>query len=123
MIYVYNREKEDYSMLDNNYPIYRPNILGNPYTHLPVKDTKAMFQCKTREEAIEKYDKYFDLMYGRNVEFTKVVDEMYEKYKNGEDLFLECYCKPQPCHGDIIAKKLQEMFIKEKYKTYKNVGK
>lgn len=124
MIYVYNREKEDYSMLDNNYPIYRgASILGNPYTHLPVKDTKAMFQCKTREEAIEKYDKYFDLMYGRNVEFTKVVDEMYEKYKNGEDLFLECYCKPQPCHGDIIAKKLQERFIKEKYKTYKNVGK
>ena len=124
MIYVYNREKEDYSMLDNNYPIYRGvSILGNPYTHLPVKDTKAMFQCKTREEAIEKYDKYFDIMYGNNIEFTKIIDEMYEKYKNGEDLFLECYCKPQPCHGDIIAKKLQEMFIKEKFKTYKNVGK
>lgn len=123
MIYVYNRNVEDFSMLKNNYYIGRENILSNPYTHLPVKDTKAMFQCKTREEAIEKYDKYFDLMYGRNVEFTKVVDEMYEKYKNGEDLFLECYCKPQPCHGDIIAKKLQERFIKEKYKTYKNVGK
>ena len=123
MIYVYNREKEDYSMLDNNYPIYRGvSILGNPYTHLPLKDTKAMFQCKTREEAIEKYDKYFDIMYGNNIEFTKIIDEMYEKYKNGEDLFLECYCKPQPCHGDIIAKKLQQRLIKEKYKTYKNVG-
>lgn len=117
MIYVYNREKEDYSMLDNNYPIYRgASILGNPYTHLPVKDTKAMFQCKTREEAIEKYDKYFDIMYGSNAEFTRVVDEMYEKYKNGENLFLECYCKPQPCHGDIIAKKLQERFIREKFR-------
>ena len=124
MIYVYNREKEDYSMLDSNYPIYRgASILGNPYTHLPLKDTKAMFQCKTREEAIEKYDEYFDIMYGNNIEFTKIIDEMYEKYKNGEDLFLECHCKPQPCHGDIIAKKLQEMFIKEKFKTYKNVGK
>lgn len=124
MIYVYNRNVEDFSMLENNYPIYRgASILGNPYTHLPVKDTKAMYQCKTREEAIEKYDKYFDIMYGGNAEFTRVVDEMYEKYKNGENLFLECYCKPQPCHGDIIAKKLQEMFIKEKYKTYKNVRK
>lgn len=123
MIYVYNRNVEDFSMLENNYYIGRENILSNPYTHLPVKDTKAMFQCKTREEAIEKYSEYFDLMYGRNVEFTNVVDEMYEKYKNGEDLFLECYCKPQPCHGDIIAKKLQEMLIKEKYKIYKNVGK
>ena len=68
MIYVYNREKEDYSMLDSNYPIYRGvSILGNPYTHLPVKGTKAMFQCKTREEAIEKYDKYFDIMYGKGI--------------------------------------------------------
>lgn len=124
MIYVYDRNVEDFSALENNYPIYRGvSILGNPYTHLPIKDTKAMFQCKTREEAIEKYDKYFDIMYGNNIEFTKIIDEMYEKYKNGEDLFLECYCKPQPCHGDIIAKKLQEMLIKEKYKIYKNVGK
>ncbi len=120
MIYVYDRNVEDFSALENNYPIYRgASILGNPYTHLPVKGTKAMFQCKTREEAIEKYDKYFDIMYGNNIEFTKIIDEMYEKYKNGEDLFLECYCKPQPCHGDIIAKKLQEMFIKEKYEKYK----
>ena len=129
MIYVYNREKEDYSMLDSNYPIYRGvSILGNPYTHLPVKGTKAMFQCKTREEAIEKYDKYFDIMYGNNIEFTKIIDEMYEKYKNGEDIYLECYCGKgengeKKCHGEVIAKKLQEMFIKEKYKTYKNVGK
>ena len=124
MIYIYDRNVEDFSALENNYPIYRGvSILGNPYTHLPVKDTKAMFQCKTREEAIEKYSEYFDIMYGNNIEFTKIIDEMYEKYKNGEDLFLECYCKPQPCHGDIIAKKLQEMLIKEKYKTYKNVGK
>lgn len=117
MIYVYNRNVEDFSMLENNYHIYRgASILGNPYTHLPVKDTKAMYQCKTREEAIEKYDKYFDIMYGGNAEFTRVVDEMYEKYKNGENLFLECYCKPQPCHGDIIAKKLQERFIREKFR-------
>ena len=124
MIYVYNRNVEDFSVMDNNYPIYRGvSILGNPYTHLSVKDTKAMFQCKTREEAIEKYDKYFDIMYGNNIEFTKIIDEMYEKYKNGEDIYLECYCKPQSCHGDIIAKTLQQRLIKEKYKTYKNVGK
>ena len=124
MIYVYNRNVEDFSVMDNNYPIYRGvSILGNPYTHLPVKGTKAMFQCKTREEAIEKYDKYFDIMYGNNIEFTKIIDEMYEKYKNGEDIYLGCYCKPQLCHGDIIAKKLQQRLIKEKYKTYKNVGK
>lgn len=129
MIYVYDRNVEDFSVMDNNYPIYRgASILGNPYTHLPVKDTKAMFQCKTREEAIEKYDKYFDIMYGNNIEFTKIIDEMYEKYKNGEDIYLECYCGKgkngeKKCHGEVIEEKLQKRLIKEKYKTYKNVGK
>ena len=129
MIYVYNRNVEDFSALENNYPIYRGvSILGNPYTHLPVKDTKAMFQCKTREEAIEKYDKYFDIMYGNNIEFTKIIDEMYEKYKNGEDIYLECFCGKgkngeKKCHGEVIEEKLQKRLIKEKYKIYKNVGK
>ena len=129
MIYVYDRNVEDFSALENNYPIYRGvSILGNPYTHLPVKDTKAMFQCKTREEAIEKYDKYFDIMYGNNIEFTKIIDEMYEKYKNGEDIYLECFCGKgkngeKKCHGEVIEEKLQKRLIKEKYKIYKNVGK
>ena len=128
MIYVYDRNVEDFSALENNYPIYRPSILGNPYTHLPVKDTKAMFQCKTREEAIEKYDKYFDIMYGNNIEFTKIIDEMYEKYKNGEDIYLECFCGKgkngeKKCHGEVIEEKLQKRLIKEKYEKYKNVGK
>ena len=129
MIYIYDRNVEDFSALENNYPIYRGvSILGNPYTHLPVKDTKAMFQCKTKEEAIEKYDKYFDIMYGNNIEFTKIIDEMYEKYKNGEDIYLECFCGKgkngeKKCHGEVIEEKLQKRLIKEKYKIYKNVGK
>lgn len=125
MIYVYNRNVEDFSVMDNNYPIYRgASILGNPYTHLPVKGTKAMFQCKTREEAIEKYDKYFDIMYGNNIEFTKIIDEMYEKYKNGEDIYLECYCGKgkngeKKCHGEVIEEKLQKRLIKEKYEEHR----
>ena len=43
------------------------------------------------------------------------IDEIYEKYKNGEDVYLECYCKPLPCHGDIIAEKLQKRMIREKF--------
>lgn len=125
MIYVYDRNVEDFSALENNYPIYRgASILGNPYTHLPFKGTKAMFQCKTREEAIEKYDKYFDIMYGNNIEFTKIIDEMYEKYKNGEDIYLECYCGKgkngeKKCHGEVIEEKLQKRLIKEKYEEHR----
>ena len=53
-------------------------------------------------------------MYGKNIEFTKTIDEIYMKYRQGEDIYLGCYCAPGPCHGDIIANKLQARVIKEK---------
>ena len=40
--------------------------------------------------------------------------KMYEAYKNGHDIYLGCFCKPLPCHADIIAKKLQKRLILEK---------
>ncbi len=119
MIHVINVSKEDYSFSPNYFYIGRSNlgnILGNPYTHLPVEKTIALYECKDRDEAISKYADYFDTMYGHNIEFTKAIDEIYEKYKNGEEVFLGCWCKPKLCHGDIIAKKLQERLIKEKIK-------
>ena len=120
MIIVYNRGKEDHSAHPNNYPIYRGgSVLGNPYTDKPLKSTLAVFKAKNREEAIQKYDTYFDTQYGRNREFTAVIDEIYEKYKNGETVHLECYCAPLPCHGQIIVKKLQQRLLKEKIKEAK----
>lgn len=114
-ITVYNRNTEDYSSNPNNYPIYRGgSILGNPYTHKPLSGTMAIYKVRTREEAIERYSGYFDIQYNCNPEFKAVVDEIFEKYKNGEDIYLECYCHPLPCHGDIIAKKLQKRLLKEK---------
>ena len=108
MIYVYNRTKEDYSDRENNYPIYRPSILSNPYTHIKDKKTLAMFVVKSRDEAIDRYDAYFDRMYKGNAPFKFIIDEIYEKYKRGEDIYLECYCKPERCHGDIIKEKLEK---------------
>lgn len=100
---------------DNVYLIHRPFILSNPYTHIKDKQTKAMFVVNSREEAIERYSHYFDVMYGKNIKFTKEVDEIYEKYRNGEDILLGCYCSlKESCHGDIIIQKLQGRLIKEK---------
>jgi 23S rRNA maturation mini-RNase III len=112
-IKVYNVNEEEY-FGDNVYLIHRPYILSNPYTHIKDKQTKAMFVVKTREEAIERYSHYFDVMYGSNIKFTQMVDEIYEKYIRGEDILLGCYCKPKSCHGDIIIKKLQSRLLKKK---------
>ena len=113
-IYVYNRTKEDYSDKPGNYACYRPSILSNPYTHIKDKKTLATFIVSDRDTAIDMYEKYFDLMYGSNKQFTNEIDKIYEKYKSGEDIYLECYCKPQRCHGDIIKEKLERRLIKEK---------
>ena len=44
----------------------------------------------------------------------------YEIYKSGEDVYLECYCHPLRCHGDVIVEKLQKRLLREKIKEYKN---
>ena len=119
-IIVYNRSVEDHSENPNNYPIYRGgSVLGNPYTDKPVKKTLAVYQVSSREEAIERYDAYFDMMYNTNPVFKILIDDMYNKYKNGEDVYLECYCKPLPCHGDVIAEKLKKRLLKEKIEEVK----
>ena len=130
-IFVYNRNKEKFSG-DNNYRIYRPFLLGNPYSHIKGRETKAIYLVNSREESIKMYDKYFDVMYNTNLDFKDVVDEMYEKYKNGVDIYLECYCKKYSCtdtqyhddevlcHGDIIKSKLEKRLLKEKIKNIKN---
>lgn len=133
MIYVYNKKIDDFSSKENNYEIGRPYPLCNPYTHLDIEKTKATYQVKSREESLKEYSHYFDVMYGSNCIFTKAVDEIYEKYKNGEDIYLACWCKRHSvnseaytkdneiiCHGDIIAEKLRKRLLKEKFRQLKN---
>lgn len=113
-VYVYNKNTEFHDG-PNNYIITRPSILSNPYFIETGKPTRGLYSCKTREEAIEKYEKYFNLMYSSDLKFKKAFDEIYEKFKNGEDIYLGCVCKPLPCHGDIIEKKLTSKLVREKF--------
>ena len=119
-IIVYNITKETHEG-NNCFKCFRgASVLGNPYTHIKDRKTLAMFVVKDREEAIAKYSDYFDQMYGKNRAFTGEIDKIYEKYKNGEDVYLGCYCHPLSCHCDIIKDKLQRRLIKEKIKNLKN---
>ena len=114
MIYVYNSHQEDFTSKPNNFYIGRGSALGNPFTHNGVRSIYKTMTFKTREQAIEAYEKYFDEVYGKDEWFTRAFDEIYEHYKNGEDIYLQCFCKPKACHGDVIAEKLQRKLIKEK---------
>ena len=120
MIYVYNSHTEDFTSHPNNFYVARPSILGNPFSYNGVRTNLAKLSFKTREEAVEAYEKYFDKMYGADEEFTKAFDEIYQHYKNGEDVYLQCFCKPKCCHADIIADRLQRKLIKEKMEKIRN---
>ena len=117
-IHVYNLTKEEHSG-DCTFYCGRGSALGNPFTPIKSKETKAKFIVKSREEAISRYLSYFDAMYGSNVKFTAAVDEIYKKYKDGKDVFLGCYCAPLECHCDVIVKKLRNRLIKEKVENIK----
>ena len=113
-IIIYNTKNEDYSSLPNNFPIYRPYPLSNPFTHDGKKSNLAKLSFKTREEAIEAYKQYFLNTYGKDNELTKEFDMVYEYYKNGNDVYLQCFCHPLPCHGNFLAQQLQKKLIQEK---------
>ena len=69
------------------YDIYigRPSEWGNPY--IPGRHG-------TREECIAKYEK-----------FVRAKPEMVERVKQVlKGKRLGCYCKPLPCHGDVLAR-------------------
>jgi len=124
-IHVFNIHNEDHSSECNCYYIGRSrsgNPLGNPFTHNGVRTNIAKLSFKTREDAIEAFRRYFKEMYGKDEEFTKAFDEIYEHYKNGEDIWLGCFCKPLPCHGDVIAEELQKKLVKEKLAERKRKG-
>ena len=117
MVKVYNRKKETHNK--NDFYIGRGSPLGNPYTHIKDRQTKALYLCPDRDSAIDAYSHYFDIMYGSNKAFTEACDKIYEVYKTGEDVYLGCYCKPLRCHGDILAEKLQEKLSREKIAKFR----
>lgn len=69
--------------------IGRPSRWGNP------------FQNGTREENIRRFEA-----------FLRRNDKLLAKLEDLSGYALGCYCKPKPCHGDVIVKVWKERFGK-----------
>lgn len=118
MIHVYNHIREIHSGPDN-YPVYfGASVISNPYTDLKDK-RRSVFYAKSLEEALKRYSSYYDLMYKNNVEFRNLIDEIYEKYKSGIDVYLEDSDYDTECTGDIIKKKLEKRLVLDKIRKLK----
>jgi len=92
------------------YDVYvgRPSIWANP---MSIREIKELFPNITEDEAREKaiswYRDYLRLR-------TDLVERAKKELKNK---VLGCFCKPKPCHADILAEICNEdvlIFQKEK---------
>jgi len=101
--------KNNHIPTNNDFYIGRGSVLGNPYTSKKLDNTKATFQCSSREEAIDKYNTYLrGKIRRKDKEVMSVLNEMIEALKTS-DINLLCYCKPKDCHGDIIQSCILKM--------------
>lgn len=83
--------------------IGRPQILGNPFSHL--NGTLAKYKCETREESIYKFGEYFERLDEKSKE--KQLIKSLRKLSQQENISLQCWCCPLDCHGRILMKYLQ----------------
>ena len=77
--------------------IGRPSVLGNPF---------AIGRDGNREQVIAKYRVW---LWAEIKKRGKVYDELVRLMQLSEagDVTLVCFCKPLPCHGDIIVKAIE----------------
>jgi hypothetical protein len=106
---------------DNVFDISRPNIMGNPYTHIKDRETKALVVVKTRDEAIDRYGRYFDNMLVTSDVFREEFEKMVEACLKYDKVYFGCYCRlTERCHGDIIIEKVRREATKRMLKNLSN---
>lgn len=77
--------------------IGRGSRWGNPFTHLPLDQTRATHQVVTVEESITNFREWVTSSQAPEANWIRR-----SAYKlRGKTL--GCYCKPGPCHGDVLA--------------------
>lgn len=78
--------------------IGRPSPLGNPFKINSEED---------REESLSKYRVWLDeKLKDRDSKQSKELLRLLNILQTTGKLVLICWCKPKPCHGDILKEKL-----------------
>lgn len=95
LVNVSEHGREGVRMID------RSTQFGNPFRM--EKDSGEY----TREGCIEAYREWFCETFQDDPEFRAAVESLRGKT-------LGCYCKPKPCHGDVILKYLREGLVSDK---------
>lgn len=87
----------------------RDNRMENAYLGNPFK----LNPNETRGSTLQKFKQWAWKEYNTNKTYKDKLDTIAERIINGENIELVCFCKPNPCHGDIL-KDFIEWIIKQK---------
>lgn len=92
------------------YDVYigRPSKFGNPFSH--KEGTLALYKCATRKESIQRFSEWI-----MNGDGQHLLDDLHEL----RGKVLGCWCKPQPCHGDVLVE-LVNMKFQNNSKRFSN---
>lgn len=78
--------------------------------------TLAQFKTKTRDEAVDKYLPWLREQYKNKEDVRVLLNSLAERYNEGEEIHLQCWCAPQRCHGDVIKQAIIKIAEKIKEK-------
>lgn len=87
--------------------IGRPSMYGNQFTHLKFLKMADIIIVSTVEEAVRNYREWLYhrqwklLQQGRRENIWRNMGKLDGKY-------LGCYCDPEPCHGHVLAKAVED---------------
>lgn len=103
---------------ENVFDVSRAGILGNPYTHIKDRTTKALVKVKTRDDAIELYKVYFKkMMESKDKEakpFQREFRRIVDAYKVYDTVYVGCYCHlNESCHADFIIDQVIKTAVRE----------
>lgn len=92
------------------YDVYigRPSKWGNPFSH--IGESSAPVQVATREAAVKCYEQWIlggqqqihDRLARSPQPIVRPTTEEIKRELKGKRL--GCWCKPQGCHGDVLAR-------------------
>lgn len=83
---------------------------GNPFTHL--RNKPGLIKVPSRGEAVAAFSDWF-FATGYNEEHQEQRDWMWENISYLRDKVLGCFCKPDSCHGDVLAQYVNSTYNKE----------
>ena len=107
MICVVNKHRHDTS--NNDFYIGGGSPLGNPFYFGESNHAQAQFKVANLEEAIISYESYLtDAILSGHVAICNALNELIIRRLTGKPANIVCFCKPKPCHGDVIKTKVDE---------------